>query len=89
MRLRKGKKCIRCRKDKVKLVLGLDVGMDRVEGLMNHALVGRFIGKLVKGDSLKLWLEASWHKIMGYTPSITSWSKGGYALNSKEQRMLL
>jgi hypothetical protein len=33
-------KCVRIKKDRLKIVLGLDIDMDRVEGLMSNALVG-------------------------------------------------
>lgn len=45
VRKRRKHKCIRVKLDKVKVVLGLDVGLEKVEGLMKLALVGRFMGK--------------------------------------------
>jgi hypothetical protein len=34
------RKCVRSKKDRLKMVLGLGIGMDRVEGLMSNSLVG-------------------------------------------------
>jgi hypothetical protein len=82
------KKCIRCKKDRVKMVLGLDVEMDKVEGLMSQPLVGRFTRKLVKGESLRLWLDAGWRKSRVISLDSTCWLEARFALNSIEWRML-
>jgi hypothetical protein len=54
------KKCIRPRKERVKMVLGLDVGMDKVEKLCKLALVGIFVGNMVKGEALRQWMDEGW-----------------------------
>lgn len=50
----RNQKCIRVKLERVKMVVGLDVVISEVEGLMEKALVGRLMGKFVKGKSLKL-----------------------------------
>jgi hypothetical protein len=48
------------------MVLGLDVGMEKVESLSSKALVRKFIGKVVKRALLMGWLEVGWKKLLGY-----------------------
>jgi hypothetical protein len=60
------RKCIRVRLENVKMVVGQDIGTEKVEFLMNMALVGRFMGKKVKGETLKQWLDLGWRRNLGY-----------------------
>jgi hypothetical protein len=46
-------KCIRSKPERLEMVLRFDEGMDRVEDLMNKALINIFIGKQVKGGTLR------------------------------------
>ena len=48
-KMQKKKKYVRVEKEKVKVVMGHDVGMERIEDLMRLASVVRFMGKEVKG----------------------------------------
>ena len=47
--MHKKKKYVRVEKEKVKVVMGYDVGMEKIEDLMRLASVFRFMGKEVKG----------------------------------------
>jgi hypothetical protein len=38
------------------MVIGHDLNILEVDGMMSLVLVGRFMGKFVKGESLKCWL---------------------------------
>ena len=85
VRKRRKHKCIRVKPDKVKLVLGLDVGLEKVEGLMKLALVGRFMGKEVKGDSLKQWMDANWRLTLGYIPIFHLLVRGGICFEMRKK----
>ena len=53
----KKRKCIRINIDRVKMVVGLDVGLSKVEGLMDMTLVGIFMGTCFAKENLKLWMK--------------------------------
>jgi len=44
------------RKEKVNMVVEHDFKLEEVEGMMAQTLFGQFLGKFVKGDTLKRWL---------------------------------
>jgi hypothetical protein len=48
------RKCIRIKKEKKKMVLGKDIRLEEVTTLMEKALIGHFVGKIVKSGSLRL-----------------------------------
>jgi hypothetical protein len=50
-------KCKRLKHEKVRMVIGLDVGVAKVEGLMEKALVRRSMGKFMKGKTLLFWID--------------------------------
>jgi hypothetical protein len=50
-----GGKCIRVKANRVKMVVGQDVSLVKVEGMMNMVLVKIFMEKFVKSGYLKFW----------------------------------
>jgi hypothetical protein len=42
------------------MVLRYDIGLNRVEELSSKSLIDIFTGKLVKGETLKQWLDVGW-----------------------------
>jgi hypothetical protein len=50
------------------MVLDGDIRMEAVTRLMEKYLTGHFMGKQVKGESLRIWMRANWEKISGYLP---------------------
>ena len=50
------KKCIKFRHEQVKNVAKHDVQLQKVQGLIEKALVGRFMGKFFNRKILKKWL---------------------------------
>jgi hypothetical protein len=54
-------KCIIARKDKVRLVLGEDMSMEKIIALMEKSLIERFMGIEVSEGSLHLWMEKVWY----------------------------
>jgi hypothetical protein len=56
---KKRHKCIRIKPDKIRMVVGQDVGLEAVEGLMARALVGRYPRKWRKGKLYAIgWLNS-------------------------------
>jgi hypothetical protein len=51
------RKCIKPKKEQVKMVLTRDVGMEAVKGIMEKALKGSFMGKQIRGENLKRLAE--------------------------------
>jgi hypothetical protein len=43
------KEVYKCELERVKIVFGLDVVMYKVEGLMDKAIIGRFMGNIARG----------------------------------------
>jgi hypothetical protein len=54
------KKCIRVKPERINMVLGYDIGLNKVEELSNKYLIDRFTGKLVKGKNWKQFLDVGW-----------------------------
>jgi len=48
------------------MITSIDVGMSTIEGLTGKAIIGRIMGKNVKGESLKGCMEERWKPVMGY-----------------------
>jgi hypothetical protein len=44
------------------MVVGRYIDLEKVEGLTKLALVGYCMGKMVKGEALKSWMESRWGK---------------------------
>ena len=59
-------KWIKLNLEKLKMVVGLDVGLFKVKDLMDKMLVGRFMGKFMKGESLHSCLMEVWHLVLVY-----------------------
>jgi hypothetical protein len=66
------------------MVVGHDVPLSKVEGLMVNALVGRFMGKFVKSKTLKGWLLEHWMPLLGYFPTFHVLMRGWISFCSKE-----
>jgi hypothetical protein len=50
------------------MVVGKDNKMEEFEGLMATTIVGKFMGKNVKGETLKQWRFEQWKSLVGYLP---------------------
>jgi hypothetical protein len=50
------------------MVIGHDLNILEVDGMMSLVLVGRFMGKFVKCESLKCWLVENRLPFNGYIP---------------------
>ena len=66
---KKTRKCLRVNAERIKIVAGLDVGMVKVKGLMERALVGRLSEKAAEEQALCNWLTEFWRSVLDYTPS--------------------
>ena len=52
-RLKRKARCIRTIPNRVKMVVGLYVGLLDVEGIMENVLIGKFMGKFIKEETFK------------------------------------
>jgi hypothetical protein len=69
-------KGIKARYDRVSMVIGFYVGLDRVETLSDLSLVMKFMNNIVSRSHLICWLETSWRKMLGYILSFHILVKG-------------
>eukprot|EP01018_Ginkgo_biloba_P023075 Gb_32325 [translate_table: standard] len=63
-----GKRCVKQKRNQVNLVLGDDIEMHQVVGLLSQALIGRFHGHSTGVQSLKIWFKEKWEPLCGYSP---------------------
>jgi hypothetical protein len=61
--------CITIKLERIKMVVGHDVRMEDVYGLFMRAFASWFMGKFIKYNSLRGWLEGTWVSILGYIPT--------------------
>jgi hypothetical protein len=67
-RLNRRKKCWKTRVDKPSCILGRDIALDRVLGLAEKALVGKFFYARMSMRQLTEWMLSYWKPILGYCP---------------------
>jgi hypothetical protein len=60
------KQCIQARKDKVRMVVGEDVRVEKNPDFWGKAVVGPFSGKIVHPKSLRIWLEENWLHVIHF-----------------------
>ena len=58
---------MRARKDRPKLIVGKDIGIEQIPKILNQALVRRFWARTVSRDSLQHWIVVNWDALLGYT----------------------
>jgi hypothetical protein len=62
------KKCWKTREDKPSCILGRDITLDRVLGLAEKALVGKFFYARMNMRQLTEWMFSYWKPLLGYCP---------------------
>ena len=62
------KHCIHSKKERMQMVMGMDVKIKEVSLFMGKVVVGLFCRKVVRPGILKTWLERNWDSSLGYVP---------------------
>jgi hypothetical protein len=69
-------KCWKVRKEKWRMVVGVDVNMGEIPYLLGQTAVGRFSRKVVNASTLVGWMDSNWSSLLGYKPIFHNLSRG-------------
>jgi hypothetical protein len=63
------------------LVLGEEIGINKVAQMSNHTLVGRASGKFFTLKTIITWTQSVWEEHLGYAPEVIELSRNWFAFN--------
>jgi hypothetical protein len=58
------------------MVVDKDIKMEEFKGLMATTIVGKFMGKNVKRETIKQWMSEQWKPVVGYLPKFHLLDRG-------------
>jgi len=67
-RTKRSAKAIKAKSSKLILAVGIEVNSDKVQCLVDYALIGRMEHVKISAVTLRAWLTATWKPLLGYTP---------------------
>jgi hypothetical protein len=67
---------VRSRGGVIFLVVGEEIGVDKIQDLLGKNLVGKFIGQRIGVEKILTWVFYSWFLALAYSPTIHFLSQG-------------
>lgn len=86
-RVRGARRLIRRKESRVGMVIGEDLGVDLVMDFASKHLMGKFGGKQIVEDTLNVWMQKVWGKLLVMVLHFTSCHKGGLAFFFAQRQM--
>ena len=66
---------------RAKMVLGLELTLDKVVGMRKRTLIGRLEYCKFTGPEMKAWMTSNWEPVIGYTPRFSVLMKGWFCFH--------